>query len=475
MMRPLTAIGLALLTLGGCTMAPRYEAPELPVPPGWPSGDAYLRQSEAALPSYSYREVFADPRLRAVIDQALANNQDVRLAAANIAAARARYRVQRAGLFPAIDVGGSYRRLDNGAGRSGQTGAASGERDQFGVEGGISGYEIDLFGRIRSLSGAAQDRYFASEAAARATRLTLVADVADAWLSYAASQSLLAISRRTADAARESMRLTGRRLEGGIAPRSDLRQAEIVLRTAESDIANLTTTAAQSLNALQLLVGAPVEPAHLPDAIEGAADRLGEVPAGLDSTILLRRPDVVEAEYQLRAANAEIGAARAALFPRITLTGVLGFASDALGSLFDGGNFTWQAGGDAAYSIFSGGAAQGNLALSKAQRDAALATYRKAVQSAFADVADTLARRGTIDAQLRADTAGRDAAADNYRLAEMRYRGGVQSYLEELTARLSLYSAERSLVATQLLHAGNRVALYRSLGGDPFTDGAPAR
>jgi multidrug efflux system outer membrane protein len=466
MMRRVSLLA-ALAALGGCSLAPAYHQPELPVPANWPAGDAYLRNSEAALPSYSYRDVFTDPRLRAVIDQALANNQDVSLAVANIAAARARYRVQRAELLPEIEVGASYRRADNGASSSGST-AASGEHDEFSADASVAAYELDLFGRLRSLSEAERNRYLGSEAAARATRLTLVADVADAWLSYAADSSLLAVASQTAEAARESMRLTGRRLEGGIAPRSDLRQAEIVLRTAEADVADLTTAVAQDLNALQLLVGAPVDPANLPASIEDAGTHLAEVPAGLDSTILLRRPDVIEAEYELRATNAEIGAARAALFPRITLTGLLGFASDALGSLFDHGSFAWQAGADAGYSIFSGGAGRANVALSKAQRDAALASYRKAIQSAFADVANTLARRGTIDAQLKAVTAGREAAADNAALASLRYRGGVESYIEELTARQALYSAERSLVQTRLLKASNLVALYRSLGGDPF-------
>lgn len=458
---------LAMTALAGCTMEPKYVRPDAPVPASWPVGDAYLKQSEAALPSYSHRDVFLDPRLHAVIEQALANNQDVQLALANIAAARARYRIQRAELLPQIDAGGTYRRVDSGNAAN-TVGSGAGARDQFSVDAGITGYELDLFGRIRSLSNAERNRYYGSEAAARATRLTLVADVADAWLAYAADSSLLTVAKQTAEAARESMRLTDRRLQGGVAPRTDLRQAEIVLRTAEADIADRTTAVAQDLNALQLLVGAPVDPANLSASIEDAGARIAEVPAGLDSGILLRRPDVIEAEYSLRAANAEIGAARAALFPRITLTGLLGFTSDALGTLFDNGHFTWQAGGDAAYSIFSGGAARANVSLSKAQRDAALAGYRKAVQSAFADVANTLARRGTIDAQLKASTAGREAAADNAKLATLRYRGGIESYLEELSARQALYTAERSLVQTRLVKASNTVALYRSLGGDDF-------
>jgi multidrug efflux system outer membrane protein len=464
------ALFVALL-LGGCTMEPPYATPDLPVPPSFPRGAAYPQASDATLPSYSYRDVFTDARLDAVIAQALANNQDVQLALANIAAARARYRVQRAQLLPQIDASASYRRSDSSNNSS--VNSVGGERDEYSVGASVTGYEIDLFGRLRSLAKAERNRYFGSEAAARGVRLTLVADVADAWLAHAADSSLLAVAKQTAEAARESVRITDRRLQGGIAPRSDVRQAEIILRTAEADVAELTTAVAQDLNALELLVGAPVDPTNLSGSIEDASRGLAEVPAGISSEVLLRRPDVIEAEYSLRAANAEIGAARAALFPRITLTGLLGFASDALGSLFDRGSFSWEAGGDASYSIFSGGAGRAGLSLSKAGRDAALATYRKAVQSAFADVANTLARRGTIDAQLKAIASGREAAADNSRLATMRYRGGIESYLEELTSRQALYSAERSLVQTQLVRASNLVALYRSLGGDAFAGQKP--
>ncbi|HEX8058305.1 MAG TPA: efflux transporter outer membrane subunit [Novosphingobium sp.] len=470
-MRRALILMAGVAALSACTMAPKYATPALPVPQTWPVGDAYLKQSEAALPSYSYRDVFADPRLRAVIDQALANNQDVKAALANIETARAQYRIQRAELLPELDATASYRRSKGATVTNGNAvGSGSGERDSLNAQATVASYELDIFGRIRSLTGAARDRYLASESAARATRLTLVSDVAEAWVAYGLDNSLLQIAKNTADSARESVRLTQRRLDGGVAPRSDLRQAQIILQTAEADVASQTTQVAQDINALQLLVGGPVDPAMLPATVEDAGAQLREVPAGLDSTILLRRPDVIEAEYQLKAANAEIGAARAELFPKITLTGLLGFASDALDALFKGGNFIWQAGGNASYSIFSGGAAQAGVAQSKAQRDAALAAYRKSVQSAFADVADTLARRGTIDAQLRATQAGRDAAADNLHLADLRYRGGVDSYLNDLTARQSLYSAERTLATTQQLRASNLIALYRSLGGDPFTD-----
>ncbi len=445
---------IPVLLLAGCSMEPKYVQPAPPVPPSWPVGDAYLRQSEAALPSYVWQDVFADPRLRAVIAQALANNQDLTRAAANIAAAREQYRIQRAELFPQLDASAGYRQSDDG-------GAAS-----LGLS--IANYEIDLFGRVRAQTHSAQDQYFATEAGARATRLTLISDIAEAWLAHAADASLLEIARRTAATASQSARLTRLRLEGGIAPRSDLRQAEITLHTAEADIAAQTTAVAQDRSALELLVGAPVDPGMLSNGIEDAAARIAEVSAGVDSSILLHRPDVVQAEWQLRAANADIGAARAALFPRITLTGLLGLAAPGLGALFSSGSFSWQAGANANYPIFRAGAGKASVRLSEAQRDAILAVYRKAIQSAFSEVADALARRGTIDAQLAASRAGRDAAADNARLAEMRYRGGISSYLESLTAQQALYSAERSLVNVQRLRGTNRVALYRSLGADSF-------
>ena len=292
--------------------------------------------------------------------------------------------------------------------------------------------------------------------------------MSDAWLTYGADASLLQTAKATADAARDSLKLTRARFDGGIAPLTDVRQAEIVLATAEGDVANLTTLLAQDGNALRLLVGADVDPAMLPQSIEDAAAGIGEVPAGLDSSILLRRPDVLSAEWQLRAANAQIGAARAALFPKISLTGLFGFSSTALGSLFDQGSFGWQAGPTASYPIFSGGAGRAGVRLSQAQRDAALASYRKAIQTAFADVANVLARQGTITAQLDAAHSADKAAADNLRLADLRYKGGIASYLQNLTARQSRYASARTLINVQLLRAINRVALYRALGGDSF-------
>ena len=465
MIRTLTTLTL-IASLTACSLAPKYVRPETPVPPSWPVGDAYLRSSEAALPTVRYQDVFQDPRLQALISQAIANNRDLRVAAANIAAARGQFRIQRAELFPQIGAN---------AGATARGGAGSnGPNASFDATVGVTAFEVDLFGRIRSESDAALNRYFATEAAARSVRLAMVGDIAQAWLDYAADKSLLKIAQDTAASAQKSVDLTQKRLDGGIAPRTDLRQAQLILDTAQADVAQQTTLVAQDVNALQLLVGASIDPANLPGSIDEAAATLRELPAGLDSAILLRRPDVVEAEYQLRAANAEIGAARAALFPKISLTGLLGFASNALGALFSGGAFNWSAGGNASYSIFSAGAGKANVAVSKAQRDAAVASYEKAIQTAFREVSDALARRGTISDQLTATRNLRDAAADNYTLSDKRYRGGIDSYLQSLDAQRSLYSAQRTLVNTQLTRAANLVTLYRVLGGDSLLEATRA-
>lgn len=484
---------IAAALLAGCSLAPAYERPASPVPPSWPIGDPYLRQSEAALPTLGYRDVFRDPRLLTLIEQALVNNRDLRIAAATIVAARAQYRIQRADLFPQVDLTGRYSYSgggrnatstagsgsgsggdagdpDGGTGGSGSVTTISRSPSSFAVDLGATAFELDLFGRIRSLTRAQQDRYFATEAAARSTRLLLISDIADAWLTYAADASLLLVAQQTAQSAERSVRLTRARLQGGVAPRTDLRQAEQILVTAQSDLAEQRTALAQDVNLLQLLIGAPIAAASLPASIEQVLPAVALVPAGLDSTILLRRPDVVDAEYQLRAANAEIGAARAALFPRISLTGLVGVASDALSTLFAGGAFNYSAAPSIGYPIFRAGAARAGVVFSQAQRDAALAAYERAIQIAFREVSDALARQGTIAEQTRATRALVDAAADNFRLADERYRGGIDTFLASLDAQRSLYQAQRSLIETQRIGASTRVALYRTIGGDMLID-----
>lgn len=445
------------LMLAGCSLAPKTILPAPPVPQSWPAGDAYLLQSEAALPVLSYKSVFTDPRLQSLTDQALANNRDLRVAYANVAAARAQVRVTRSGQFPelGIDAGAGYSDSDSGNGAG-----------DFSLRGGITGFELDLFGKLANATEADRNRALGTEAASRTVRLALIASLADAWATYGADRDLLKIAEDTAANARESVRLTKARLDGGVAPRTDLRQAEQILATAEDSIAQQRTALAQDENLIRLLVGGDVDRTLLPASLTEVAPAIVSLPAGVSSEILLRRPDVIEAEYGLRAANADIGVARAQLFPSISLTGLLGFASNALGSLFDSGSFNWSAGGDATATIFDAGGRRAGVAVSEAQRDAALAGYEGAIQTAFREVADALAVQGTISERVRAAAANTEAAADTATLADARYKGGVDSFLSSLDAQRSLYSARRSEVGTQLLLVSTRIALFRTLGGD---------
>jgi len=455
---------LALLATGCATMEPKLARVDPAIPPSWPVGSAALTQAEGALPSLTYKQIFTDPRLQALIAQALVNNRDLMIAAANMAAAREQYRIQRAQQFPQLDA---------------QTGVtASGDREsdvsaqyQAGVN--VPSFELDLFGRVRSLTHAQLQQYLATEAGARSTRLTLVAQVANAWLAYAADLSVLLVSQRTVATAQSSVRLTRLRLEGGIAPRTDLSQAQDILNQAQANHARQRTLLAQDLNALELLVGRPVAANLLPASIDQAGPTIAQLPAGLSSEILLRRPDVLQSEFQLRAANANIGAARAALFPRISLTGLLGFASTALTSLITGGAFGWQAGANASYTIFQAGAGRANVRLSEAERNTALATYQRSVQTAFREVSDALARRATMDEQLAATERQQAAAADVLLLTESRYRAGIDPFLNVLDAQRSYYAVQLVLVNTRLAAAQNRVNLYQALGGDALLQTAP--
>ena len=399
------------------------------------------------------------------------------VAAANIAAAREQYRIQRASQFPTLDASAgatvSGSRENGSSGSSGNSGSDVSADYNAGLS--VPSFELDLFGRLRSLTHVQLEHYFATEAGARATRLTLVGDIATAWLTHAADDSLLKIAEQTAASAQKSVQLTRLRLNGGIAPRTDLRQAEQILDQAQADLARQRTAVAQDVNALQLLVGAPIAPNLLAGSIDEAFGTVVALPAGVDSYVLLRRPDVLQSEYELRAANAQIGAARAALFPRITLTGLLGFASSALTSLFTGGAFGWSAGADASYTIFQAGAGHANVRLTEAQRNAAIATYQKTIQTAFREVADALARRGTLNDELSARQRQQAAAADTYLLTEARYRAGIDPFLTVLDAQRSYYSAQQTLVQMKLTAAQNLVDLYQSLGGDSLLDPPPAK
>lgn len=460
------ALPIALsIALSACTMEPRYERPEAPIPDTWPSGAAYSasQASERTAENIPWREFIKDEHLQQVIDQALKNNRDLRSTLANIQSARAQYRIQRADLMPRVNGDINATRSKNVSTFSGSDRPI--ESEIYTASVGLSAFEIDLFGRVRSLSNAALESYLATEAAGRATRISLIAETASAYLTFAADNSQLALSQRTLESAQRTMEITRKRLEAGVSSRLDLRQAETVYQQARADLASTRALIAQDRNALELLAGGSIADSLLPAELPTNAEWLADVPAGLSSSVLLQRPDVLQAEHQLKSANANIGAARAAFFPALSLTASSGLASTELSDLFSNGASVWSIGPSLTLPIFNGGANIANLSYAKAQRDLYVSQYELAIQTAFREVADALAVRGTIQEQLDAQRALVDAAADSYQLAEARYSKGVDSFLNTLDAQRSLYNAEKSLVSARLTATDNVVTLYRVLGG----------
>ena len=458
-MKRLASAVLITALVGGCTLDPAYQRPAPPVPAAFPQGPSYAPATagpEAA--SAAWRAVFTDPDLEAVIELALADNRDLRAAVANIQSAQGQYAVQRSALLPNVNAAGSeiYQQSPNGKGGSTDT-------RFYAASLGFSSWELDLFGRTRSLSTAALDQYLASEDSRRAVQVSLVAQVAVAWFTLAADRDLLAVAQQTLTTQRASLDLTQARFNGGVASMLDVQQAETTVQQARSDVASFTTNAAQAKNALDLLVGAPVPEARLPQTLR--VDGVSNVQAALSSQVLLTRPDVQQAEHLLEAANANIGAARAAFFPQIGLTGQVGQQSTALERLFDAASRTWLFQPSISLPIFTGGRNTGNLKAANAQRDAATAQYEKAVQSAFRDVSDALARQGTIGEQLAAQQALNAATSQALKLSTARYERGTDAYLTVLTAERADYSARQSLIAIELARLTNAVSLYRALGG----------
>jgi multidrug efflux system outer membrane protein len=470
----------ALFGLAACTLAPRYERPPAPVALQWTAAtaDAALVTDSGAADAadVGWRDFFADPRLQRVIGLALANNRDLRIAALNVQAANAQYRVQRATLFPTIDATGTQQTqripLDvvgvSGGGTAGSStasGVGSGVTEHYADVGvGFTAYELDLFGRIRSLSRAALETYLADEQTRRSTQLSLIAEVAGAWLSVAADRALLKVTEDTLNADVATLDLTRRLEDLGTGTELAVRQAEITVATARANRAAYTQTLAQDRNALVLLVGTPLSSGY-----EFADDpSLPEPPAldaGLPSSVLTRRPDVLAAEHQLLGANANIGAARAAFFPRITLTGSFGTASTSLSGLFKSGSQDWSFSPAITLPIFAGGANRANLDLARLQKRIDVARYEQTIQTAFREVDDALAARATLDAELAADQSLLEASADAYRLAELRFRAGIDTFLSVLDAQRTLYSAQQSRVNIELSRAQNLATLYKALGG----------
>jgi len=457
-------VALTAVLVGGCTLAPEYVKPDSPVPDGWPAGAAYQgvktrpAATQAALP---WREFFTDRRLQELIGIALNNNRDLRLAVLNVDRARAYYGIARAELWPAVGAVGSGSRERVPADLSSTGNARTSER--YDVKLGVSAWEIDLFGRIRSLKERALEEYLATDEARRSAQILLVSSVANAYLALAADRENLKLATDTLRTREEAYRLIRKRRELGLASELELRQAQSQADAARGEVARFTQMAALDENALALLVGSSPQSALLPADLEGASPP-GEISAGLSSEILLQRPDVLVAEHRLRAANANIGAARAAFFPRISLTASLGTASADLSGLFRGGSGTWSFAPAIAMPIFDA-RTWSAYDVTQAEREISVAQYEKTIQTAFREVADALAVQGTVNGQIAAQQSLVEAMTETHRLSQVRYDRGIDSYLGVLDAQRSLFLAQQGLIGLRLAGLANRIALYKALGG----------
>lgn len=464
LIRNLTLTLLAASALTACTLAPLHERPTLPVAQSWPIAQPAGTASAADL---GWREVFEDPRLAGVIELALVENRDLRVALLNIEQARAQYGVQRAALLPGINAGVSGSRSKTPTTVS-QTGSSI-ETEQYSASVGFTGYELDLFGRVRSLNAAALENWLAVRENSRTAQISLISEVAGTWLTLAADEDLLGLARDTLAARDQSLKLTQSRVDAGAASTLDLRQAQTLAEQARADVAAFIAQVNQDRNALRLVVGADVPADLLPAGGLVTAQILPDLPAGVVSDVLTRRPDVLAAEHQLAAASANIGAARAAFFPRIALTGSAGSASGELGDLFKSGSGAWNFAPSISLPIFADGANMAGLDSARARQGIAVASYEKTVQTAFREVADALAVRDTVADRVGAQERLVAAAADSQRLAKARKDAGLDSSLTLLDAQRTLYSAQQGLIAARLVRATNLVTLYKVLGG-----GAPA-
>ncbi|MCK6191073.1 MULTISPECIES: AdeC/AdeK/OprM family multidrug efflux complex outer membrane factor [unclassified Pseudomonas] len=481
MSKSLLSLAVTAFVLSGCSLIPDYQRPEAPVAAQFPQGPAYspAQAPNQAAAEQGWKQFFHDPALQQLIKTALENNRDLRVAALNIDAYAAQYQIQRADLFPAVSATGSGSRSRTPAKLS-QTGEAT-IASQYSAGLGISSYELDLFGRVRSLSEEALQKYFATEEARRSTQISLVANVATAYLTWQADKELLKLTQDTLGAYEQSFKLTSRSNEVGVASALDLSQARTSVENARVALARYTRQVAQDENNLTLLLGTGL-PANIASK-PLSDDLLSEVPAGLPSDLLQRRPDIVQAEYNLKAANANIGAARAAFFPSITLTASAGTASPTLGGLFKGGSGTWSFAPQINIPIFNAGSLRASLDYSKIQKEINVANYEKAIQTGFQEVSDGLAARETYKQQLDAQRGFVAANQDYYRLAERRYRIGVDSNLTFLDAQRQLFSAQQSLITDRLAQLTSEVTLYKALGGgwneqtaknEPLKEEAPA-
>jgi len=455
------------LGLAACSLQPRYERPAQPVPNQYPGGPAYQGAPQATTPAgttaadLGWQDFFKDAKLQQLIALALKNNRDLRVATFSIEQARAEYSIQRAAQFPSFSAfgGASTSRMP-----ANLRGGLPTHLNTFTAGVGLNPFEIDLFGRVRSLKAAALERYLAVAAVRRAVKISLVSEVASAYLTLQADQALLKLSQDTLDVQQKTVDMVKRGKSVGGMAELDVHRAQTQLEAVRVGVEQYTRQVAQDQNALALLIGGPVPADLMPPQTFGDETPVAELPAGLPSTLLEQRPDIIAAEHQLKAANANIGAARAAFFPSISLTGSIGVASAALAGLFSSG-LAWGVGAALSMPIFDGGANQGNLDASKALKNIDVAAYEHTVQAAFREVSDGLAARGTYDREAAAAQAQMQEIEDTRRLSEVRFRNGVDDYFPVFDAERQLYTVQQELVTIRLARLTSRVGLYKALGG----------
>ena len=447
---------LAALALTGCSMAPRYTAPAPPVPGAFPGQPAAAAGPAAA--ELDWKAFYADPQLQRVLELALANNRDFRISGLNIEKAAAYYRIQRAALLPTVNAGGSYYRGNVSASQAGLV-------PGIGASVGISAWEMDFFGRLTSLKQEALQNYLATEQAQRSARIALLAQVATGYLTLAGDQEALKLAQSTVDSQSSTYDMTQRRFLVGAGSEIDVRRAQTSLESARVDLASYTRTVALDRSTLDLLVGATVPPDLLPESLSAIAPLREDFAVGLPSEVLLSRPDILMAEDQLKAANADIGAARAALFPSITLTTSTGTSGGSLDAMFRSGSSYWLVYPQINLPIFDFGSRRAKLKTSKTEREIYVAQYEKAIQSAFKEVRDALAQRETLRQQGVAQAALTEATGATYRLSKARFDVGMDSSLSVLDAQRTDNAAQQNLIALHQAELGNLVTLYKVLGG----------
>lgn len=469
--RPLVLALSASVVLAGCSFAPTYERPDPPVPGQYP--DLTHTTDDLTAPAAAdlgWSELFQDPQLRSLIDIALDNNRDLRIAVDRVEEARALFGVARSDRFPSIGIGANAQ-----ATRSPESMRMAGADSQSvsrvymaGV--GLTAFELDFFGRIKNLSEAAYQRYLATEQAQRTVQINLIAQVAEAYFRYRTALELDGLMKKTLTSRQNTLDLVRARYDSGVASALDFHQAQAQLDTVRADLASIARMRSQSENALQLILGTSIPDNLPPAAVFGKDQLMQRIPAGLPSDLLERRPDILAAENTLLASNANIGAARAAFFPNISITGLLGFASPQLGGLFSSGNRYWQYSPQIAVPIFEGGALSGNLAVTEARKNIAVSEYERTIQVAFREVADALAGEATYAGELEALRSLQDSGVQTVELAKLRYETGVDSFLQVQTAEINLYATQRQLIQTGMESLLNRTELYKALGGGWYKD-----